>query len=236
MNVLAFIPARGGSKGIPKKNLTLLNGKPLLQYTIEAARSSRHITDIFLSSDDDEIIQCGESMGIKVPYKRPNDLAQDDTTTIDTVLHGLEWLKENGSSLPDVVLLLQPTSPLRTSGDIDGAIEKFNSSGTQSLISVHEPIEHPYRCLESKGEKWSYLNRPIEKVELRQDYPDNFFIVNGAIYLTSPEFLFSRKAFIIESETTLYRMPQINGLDIDEPLDLRWAEFYMKNDSLPDSH
>ena len=101
MSILAFIPARGGSKGIPQKNLALLNGKPLLHYAIEAAQSSRYVTDISLSSDDPDIIKYGESLGISVPYKRPNELAEDDSPTVDTVLHGLEWLKKNGYPLPE---------------------------------------------------------------------------------------------------------------------------------------
>ena len=235
MSILAFIPARGGSKGIPKKNLALLNGKPLLHYAIEAAQSSRYVTDIFLSSDDPDIIKYGESLGVRVPYKRPNELAEDDTPTVDTVLHGLEGLKKNGSPLPEVVLLLQPTSPLRTSEDIDGAIEAFRSSGAKSLVSVHKQTEHPYKCMESTGEKWSFLRKPLEKTTRRQDYPDNFYTINGAIYLVSPEFIFSKKTFIVEGETTLYQMSQRNGLDIDEPLDLKLAELCMKNISAPDS-
>jgi CMP-N,N'-diacetyllegionaminic acid synthase len=194
------------------------------------------VTDIFLSSDDPDTIKYGESLGIKVPYKRPDELAEDDTPTIDTVLHGLEWLKKNGSPLPDAVLLLQPTSPLRNSEDIDGAIETFRSSGAKSLISVHKQTEHPYKCIESIGEKWSFLRKPVEKMTRRQDYPDNFSTINGAIYLVSSEFIFSKKTFIVEGETTLYQMSHRNGLDIDEPLDLKLAEFCMKNIYPPDSH
>jgi CMP-N,N'-diacetyllegionaminic acid synthase len=229
MRVLAFIPARGGSKGIPKKNLALLDGKPLIYYSIEAARSSQYVTDIFISSDDFEIIQYCKSLGIEVEYRRPDELAEDITPTIDTVIHGLDWLRANSSSLPEVVLLLQPTSPLRTSEDIDDAIETFRSSKAKSLISVHKQTEHPYRCLESIGENWSFLKRPAEKMSGRQDYPEKFFLINGAIYLTSTEFLMSKKTFIVEGETKLFCMSQRNGLDIDEPLHLKWAEFYMKN-------
>jgi CMP-N,N'-diacetyllegionaminic acid synthase len=235
VRILAFIPARGGSKGIPKKNLVPLDGKPLIYYTIEAAKASQYVTDIFISSDDPNVIRYSESLKIEVPYKRPVELAKDDTSTIDTVLHGLEWLKLNKPPLPEAVLLLQPTSPLRTSEDIDGAIKKFLSSKAKSLVSVHKPQEHPYRHLESKGEKWSYINRPVDKVMVRQDYPDNFYIINGAIYLVATEFIFSRKTFVIESETMLHCMPQTNGLDIDEPIDLKWAEFQLKHASIANS-
>jgi CMP-N,N'-diacetyllegionaminic acid synthase len=229
MRILAFIPARGGSKGIPKKNLALLNGKPLIRYSIESAQSSHHVTDIFISSDDVDIIRYSKSLGVEVPYTRPKELAKDNTSTIDTVLHGMNWLKNNSTFLPEAVLLLQPTSPLRTSEDIDGAIELFRASSAESLISVHKQAEHPYKCLETSGEDWAFLKRPAEKVTRRQDYPDNFFSINGAIYLVSTEFLFSQKTFIVEGKTQLYRMSQKNGLDIDEPIDLEWAEFCIKN-------
>ena len=108
MRILAFIPARGGSKGIPKKNIALLNGIPLVHYTIKAAQASRYVSDIFLSSDDPDVIQSSEALGVKVPYRRPASLAQDDTSTIDTVLHGLDWWKNKSGYLPDALLLLQP--------------------------------------------------------------------------------------------------------------------------------
>ena len=228
MRVLAFIPARGGSKGIPNKNLACLNEKPLIYYTIEAAKSSRYVTDIFLSSDDPKIIQYSESLGINIPYKRPSKLAEDDIPTIDTVLHGLEWLRENSPPLPETILLLQPTSPFRTPKDIDGAVEAFFSSKAKSLVSVHTQMEHPYKCVESNGEKWSYIKKPAENNQNRQNYPDNFHIINGAVYIVSSDFIFSRKTFVVENETMLYHMSPENGLDIDEPMDLKWAEFYMK--------
>ena len=229
MRILAFIPARGGSKGIPKKNMVLLNEKPLIYYTIDAAKSSRYITDIFLSSDDPEIIRYSESLGIKTSYKRPSELSEDDTPTINTILHGLEWLKKNSPPLPETILLLQPTSPFRTPEDIDGAIEAYLSSTANSLVSVHTQVEHPFKCVESVGGKWSYLKQPLEKNQKRQDYPDNFYVINGAVYIVSSDFIFSRKTFVVENETMLYPLSPENGLDIDEPMDLKWAEFYMKN-------
>ena len=236
MRILAFIPARGGSKGIPNKNLALLNKKPLIYYTIEAAKLSCHVTDIFLSSDDPEIIRYSASLGIQTPYIRPSELAEDGTPTIDTVLHGLEWLRGNSPSLPETILLLQPTSPFRTPDDIDSAVEAFLSSTAKSLVSVHTQREHPYKCVESIGKNWSYLKKPAENNQRRQDYPDNFNIINGAVYIVSSDFIFSRKTLVVENETMLYHMSPRNGLDIDEPIDLKWAEFYMKYVSSADRH
>jgi CMP-N,N'-diacetyllegionaminic acid synthase len=235
MRILAFIPARGGSKGIPKKNIALLNGIPLVHYTIKAAQASRYVSDIFLSSDDPDVIQSCEAVGVKVPYRRPTSLAQDDTSTIDTVLHGLDWWKNNRGYLPDALLVLQPTSPLRTTEDIDGAIEAFSASSTQSLISVHKPADHPYKYMEASGNGWNFLKKADEGITRRQDFRGEFYVINGAIYIVSTDFLLSKKTFIVENETTLYQMPYVNGLDIDEPSHLKLAEFYMNMPPITDS-
>lgn len=224
---MAFIPARGGSKGIPRKNLALLNGKPLIQYTIEAAQKSKYINNIFLSSDDYEIIKFCSSLGLSVPYQRPAYLATDGASMIDTVMHALDWLKNN-MSLPDSVILLQPTSPLRTADDIDRAIESFLKESMDSLISVHKMIEHPYECVKLEREGWSYLAKPLKKVVRRQDYQEEFFYINGAIYIAKTEFLIRGKTFIVYGKTGLYFMNPANGVDIDNEFDLKRAEFYMR--------
>jgi CMP-N,N'-diacetyllegionaminic acid synthase len=231
MNILAFIPARGGSKGIPRKNLALLNGTPLIQYSIEAAQGSQYINNIFLSSDDLEIINFGKSFGLEVPYHRPTELADDETPMIDTVLHGLEWCQNEKDILPDAVILLQPTCPLRSTADIDGAIEKFIGSKKNSLVSAHTLSEHPFESIETTSEGWRYLSRVFPPPSRRQDYPNNFFFINGAIYLASTEFIFSRKTFIDENESIIFPISQRNGLDIDDELDLKKAEFYLTSSS-----
>lgn len=181
MRIMAFIPARGGSKGIPRKNLAPLAGKPLLQYTIEAAHKSKYITDIFLSSEDEEIIELARSLGLDVPYRRPAELATDESSLIDTILHACDWLRAARHPTPDALLLLQPTSPLRRADDIDGAIQLFQATDATSLISVHRMIEHPYDCIRLEGEGWRYLAKGDTAVIRRQEYPENFFFINGAI-------------------------------------------------------
>jgi CMP-N,N'-diacetyllegionaminic acid synthase len=227
MDILAFIPARGGSKGIPRKNLTLLNGSPLIQYSIEAAQGSKYINNIFLSSDDPEIINFGKSFGLEVSYKRPAELAADETPMIDTILHGLEWWQKNKGAFPDAVLLLQPTSPLRSTVDIDGAIEFFVASKKDSLISVHTLSEHPLESIETTSDGWRYLSQVSPPPSRRQDYPNNFFFINGAIYLASTDFIFSRQTLIAENESVIFSISQRNGLDVDNELDLKKAEFYL---------
>ena len=126
--LLAFIPARGGSKGIPRKNLALLAGKPLIEYTVEAALASSCIDDILLSTDDEEIAAVCARAGVATRYRRPAPLAGDDAPMLAALQHGLEWQARERGSTPDEVLLLQPTSPLRTAVDIDGAVERFGKA------------------------------------------------------------------------------------------------------------
>lgn len=228
MNVMAFIPARGGSKGIPRKNLTLLNGKPLIQYTVEAAQGSKYITDIFLSSDDYEIIDFCRSLGLSVPYVRPAMFATDEASMIDTVVDALDWLRINRNWIPDSVLLLQPTSPLRRTEDIDQSIELFFSSNSDSLMSVHRMIEHPYECLRLDKAVWTFLAKSLAQAVRRQDYEEEFYYINGAIYIARTEFLLKKKAFFDENKTSLYFMEPIHGVDIDDMFDLKRAEFFLK--------
>jgi len=229
MKIMAFVPARGGSKGIPMKNLALLNGKPLIQYTIEAAQKSKFITDIFISSDNDEIINFCNSFDINVPYKRPAELATDTSPSNDAVLHCFKWLEEQNIALPDITVLLQPSSPLRTVEDIDNAIEYFQNSRSESLISVNRMLEHPYVCLKIKKGGWDFLAKPEKVTTNRQEYENDFYRINGAIYIATTDFLLSNRAFTVENETTLYFMDHERGVDIDELIDLQWAEFYLHN-------
>lgn len=227
MRITAFIPARGGSKGIPRKNLALLKGKPLIQYAIESARNSQGITDIFISTDSDEIAQFCEGLGVAVPYRRPAELASDRSSVIDAVLHGLDWKERNDKVLPEAVVLLQPTSPLRNALDLDKAIELFVSSGKDSLISVNKMSEHPYECIRLKESGWNYLAKPAEETRGRQDYKEQFFFINGAIYIAKTAFLRGRKKFVSEGDTELFFMERERGMDIDYPEDLKLTEFYM---------
>lgn len=222
--LLAVIPARGGSKGIPRKNVALLKGRPLIEYTIEAALKSRFIDDILLSTDDDEIASVGQRLGLDVSYRRPAELAGDATAMIDTLEHGIHWIENARGKLPDEVILLQPTSPLRSTQDIDDAVALFRESGAQSLVSVHIMGEHPCECIVGSTNEWEYLVPPPEGAVRRQDYKNDFFFINGAIYLAGTQILLSRRGFIYPQETVIFVMPRERGLDIDVHLDLRIAE------------
>ena len=142
-NCLGIIPARGASKGIPGKNIINVAEKPLLQYTIEAAQKSKFLNRVLLSTDDKKIAEVGKIFCVEVPFMRPTKLAQDDTPAIDVILHALDWLKQNDSYQPDAVVLLQPTSPLRTEKHIDKAIQLFLDKNADTVVSVVE-VPHNY--------------------------------------------------------------------------------------------
>lgn len=221
--MLAIIPARGGSKGIPRKNLVLLGGKPLIQHTIEAAQQSQSVSRIVLTTDDAEIAALGASLGLDARYQRPPELAQDDTPMATTLTHCLQWAQQAYGAC-DEFMLLQPTSPLRTASDIDAAVRLYRESNKNSLLSVNAMSEHPYECVELKSEGWSYLAKDVSGASRRQDYRNAYYYINGAIYITRVEFLIRNGKILDEDSTCFYPMPRENSIDIDEEFDLLLAQ------------
>ncbi|CAN1498807.1 NeuA CMP-N-acetylneuraminic acid synthetase [Burkholderiaceae bacterium] len=233
--ILSIIPARKGSKGILRKNLALLGGKPLVQHTISAALESNLVDEILLSTDDEEVTLLGCKLGLKNEYIRPQEISADSTGMIDTVLHAVSWFEEVRGYLPDQILLLQPTSPLRTQVDIDSAITLFKSENANSLVSVHPMREHPYECiLKEDQRKWSFLAESHSKVFRRQDYQQNYQFINGAIYLVDTKKLIEKRALVFPGESLLYEMPFSRGVDIDTAFDLKTAELILSNQELLD--
>lgn len=219
--VLAVIPARGGSKGVPRKNIRDLAGKPLIAWSIEAAKQSSYIDRVILSSEDDEIIQTATAWGCDVPFVRPAHLAADDTPGIDPILHALEQQPEY-----DYVVLLQPTSPLRTAEDIDATIEQLLSAQAPCCVTVTEPSKSPY---------WMYTlqedNRmqPLIQQDLvtrRQDLP-KAFALNGAVYVADTKWLQQTRSFLAAG-TVAHIMPSDRSFDIDTELDLFLADALLK--------
>jgi CMP-N-acetylneuraminic acid synthetase len=187
-DITAIILARGGSKGIPRKNIRLLAGKPLIAWTIEAALNSPNVSRVILSTEDLEIAEVGRQYGAEVPFLRPAELALDTTTSIDTVLHTLNWIRDNEKQAPEYIMLLQPTSPLRTTEDIEAAINISSVQGAESVVSVCEVKHHPYWNLkiDEDGLLCNYLG--LDLTEVQQKYPRRqdlqpAFSLNGAIYL-----------------------------------------------------
>lgn len=187
-NILAIIPARGGSKGIPGKNIKPLGGKPLLQYTFESAKESKLLSLVILSSDDVEIINFAKSIGLEVPFVRPAHLATDVSGSLEVIQHALTFFKEKGETF-DVVCLLQPTTPFRESGSIDAAIQQFLNSDFDSLVSVREvPAEfNPHWVFEADEKACLHIaTGEKEIIKRRQELPQAYFR-DGSIYLTKAE-------------------------------------------------
>lgn len=222
--VLAIIPARGGSKGVPRKNIRELGGKPLIAWTIEAAKKSNYIDRLILSSEDPEIIAIAKQWGCEVPFVRPQELAQDETPGIDPILHGIETLQEKY----DYVILLQVTSPLRTVEDIDGCLELAIREDAISCVSVTEPDKSPYWMY--KMSKGNYRLDPLipqdRDFSCRQELPE-VYALNGAIYVNRCEDLLKTKK-MIQSETIGYIMPKERSIDIDTEADLIFLNYIME--------
>ncbi|MHB1105105.1 MAG: acylneuraminate cytidylyltransferase family protein [Lutibacter sp.] len=195
MRVLAIIPVRGGSKGVPGKNIKMLGGKPLITYTIQAAQKATLVTDIILSTDSDEIIQIAQEYGLEVPFKRPESLATDESPTILTVLHALEYFLAKGISF-DAVCLLQVTNPFRTSEFIDLAIEKFIHSKADSLISVLKvPHEfNPHWVFEENAAGNLKISTGESEIISRRQELSTAYYRDGSIYITKTEVLLNQQS------------------------------------------
>lgn len=222
---LAIIPARGGSKGIPRKNIYPINGKPLIQYTIEVAQSSQGLSRIMLNSDDDEIIAVAQSLGIDVSYKRPANLATDRSRLVHGVMDMLDWL-ESKDELPDAVVLLQPTSPLRGITLIDSAIDAFEKSGLDSLVGVNLMKEHPAKSIHQTNDGWTYLAPSGKYVPRRQELIDDYYVINGSIYIATPQWIRQNENFVMEGQTALFKTSEIEGVDVDTLMDVYLVEAY----------
>ncbi len=222
MSILAIIPARGGSKAIPRKNIKALSGKPLIGWTIDAAKRSSCIDRLIVSTEDEEIASVARELGTDVPFLRPAELAADDTPGMAPVLHAI-------SQLPDYewILLLQPTSPLRTAEDIDGIWQFCQERGAQSSVSVCEVGQHPYwmyQCDAAQRLEPFIKGRP--DVTRRQDMP-SAYALNGALYLARTEWLLKQGSFI-GPETLGYVMQPERSVDLDTPQDWCWVEFLIE--------
>lgn len=225
--ILAVIPARGGSKGVPRKNIKLLAGKPLIEWTIQAAKQSKYIDRIVLSSEDDEIIETAKTIGCDVPFKRPIELAKDDTHGIEPILHAINECKGY-----DYVMMLQPTSPFRTVEDIDEFIEWAFKYDAKSCVSVCEPSKSPYWMYQKSEEEELLIPLLSEysMVPRRQDLPP-VYALNGALYLADVTWLQMNRNFM-SKETVGYIMPKERSYDIDTILDFKICEYLLEEYNL----
>lgn len=222
--IIAIIPARGGSKGLPRKNIAMLNDKPLISYSIESALNADLVSRVIVSTEDAEIAEVSRKYGSEV-MNRPMELAQDDTPTISVVQQVLHQLVEDRYHA-EVVVLLQPTTPLRTTEDIDAAVRLFLTSNCQSVVSICEMEHSPYWSFQVER---SYLKPLLGKKYLkmrRQDLP-RVYLPNGALFVSSPMALYKTQSFY-SSRTMPYIMPPERSIDIDCENDLLHAEILLK--------
>lgn len=212
---IALIPARGGSKGVKRKNLRDLAGKPLLHHTVDAARGSRHICDIYLSSEDDDILASGKAAGCRA-IRRPAALAQDDSTATDVVLDFFGQINISGDPF---IVYLQPTSPLRTSVHIDAAIDAMAAAGADSLVSVIELEKSPFKSfICGEGGRLKSLFKEKYSNHNRQQLP-TAYIPNGALYIFRKSLFLARGGFPSDGSLP-YIMSQTDSVDIDSEDDL----------------
>lgn len=218
---LVIIPARGGSKGVPGKNIKVLNGKPLIHYTIEAARAVFADQFIYVSTDSTEIKSVAEQVGLKVPFLRPDDLATDTANSRDVILHTLEQFSRITAKAPDVIVLLQPTSPFRNEIHIKEALALYNSK-LDMVVSVKETNSNPYYVLFEEDDAKFLKKSKEHKATRRQDVP-KVWELNGAVYIINIASL--KKSPISEfTKVTKYEMDEKSSHDIDTPLDWEIAE------------
>ena len=224
MKTLVIIPARGGSKGIPHKNIKELGGKPLIYYTIDCACAVCPDDDICVSTDDTEIIRCVEDYGLEVPFVRPAELASDTAGTYEVLLHAVDFYEKRGRHY-DNVLLLQNTSPFRTADDVRGAM-KLYSPEIDMVVPVKEIVSPYYNSFEENEAGFLQQISNGVKYTRRQDAPKTYEY-NGAIYLINTESL-KRCSLGEFTKCVKYVMDDMHSVDLDTMLDWKYAEFLLK--------
>jgi CMP-N-acetylneuraminic acid synthetase len=225
--VLGIVLARGGSKGVPRKNMCLVGGKPLLYWSFQAAKSSKLLTRTLFSTDDPEMATYARSEQVEVPFMRPVELATDSASAINVTLHALKWLEEQEGYRPDYVVLLQPTSPLRTAADIDACIQLAVERSADGVVSVMHCPAHPYlmRTIDDQEVLHPFINTPLSAGQ-KQQLP-TVYSLNGAVYV-------ARRTVLQETRTwhpagaLAYVMPDERSLDVDTHWDLKLVDLVLR--------
>jgi CMP-N,N'-diacetyllegionaminic acid synthase len=224
---IALVPARGGSKQVPRKNIHPLGGRPLLEWTIAIALASRHIERVLVSTDDEEIAAVARSAGAEVPFLRPSDLALDDTADLPVCAHALDWLQEHEGVVPEIVVWLRPTSPLRSVSDVDGAVDLLVATGADSVRTVCISENHPYLTRRLNGDRLVPFIDGIDASTYvrRQDLPPAYRL-NGAVDVVWADRVASN-TLLFEGDMRGYVMPVERSVDIDSELDFALAELLL---------
>jgi CMP-N,N'-diacetyllegionaminic acid synthase len=226
MDVLAVIPARGGSKGVPGKNVRPLAGRPLLQFTLEAAAAARRLTDWIVSTDDVEIAELARGRGARVPFLRPAELATDEARALPVMQHAVELMERERGRPYDAVMMLQPTTPFRTAGDIDAAVELLAETGADSVISVVQVEGHHPARTKFLTEDGRLLDPPFAEAYENQPRQEltPMVIRNGAVYLTRRDVLVEQGSFK-GTDSRALPMPPERSVNIDTEEDFAYAEW-----------
>jgi len=221
MRIVAIIPARGGSKAIPRKNIKEFWGKPLIAYIIETALKVKELDRVIVSTDDEKIAEISERYGADVPFIRPKELAKDETPTLPVLQHAVRYLEENENYKPDVVVLLYATSPLLRPEKISEAIKMLTEEGFDSVLSVVEDWGHYW--IEKKGK----YERLYPKILKNRQFVKPLLKENGAIYLCKRDLLMERNS-IVGGKIGFLKMARDESVDINEPIDFEFAEFLIR--------
>jgi len=222
MNVLAIIPARGGSKGIPGKNIKKINGNPLLYYTINASLKSKFISKTIVSTDDAKIAKVAKKFGSEIII-RPKNLATDKSQIEPVIEHALKFLKSNKNYIPDVIILLQNTSPLRTSSHIDAAFREFKNNNFDSILSASTSHQFIWRTQKKIAKPFNYdPTRRLNRQEIFNDFKEN-----GAIYITKYQ-NFMKSKCRISGKTGIFEMSEHESFEVDSKIDFSIIEFLLK--------
>ena len=234
MSTVAFIFARSGSKGLPNKNVKLFAGKPLIAHSIEQALTVKRIERVIVSTDSEEIAQISLRYGAEIPYLRPVELVQDESPELLSWRHGLEFLRNTTGSLPQVMISLPPTSPLRWPQDIENCLDEFQKDDADVVITVTNAHRNPYYNMVKANENGSFnlVNQSKSKITRRQDAPQ-IYDVTTLCYVARPKFVMTHDS-IFEGKVKAVEVPNQRSIDIDSLLDFEIAEFlfYKQRESI----
>ena len=231
MKSVLFIPARKGSTGIKGKNLVKLNGKPLINYTLKICKKFPKKFITFVSSDSKKILEHAKNFGFKERYVRPKKISTSKSNVVDSIIHGVEWLKKEKKIEIEDIILLQPTSPLRKYSDLIKAYKIYKNKKILSLTSVTKVRENSlgHVKLSKNKQKWKFLYKTKKRLFRRQDFPRGHYIFNGSFYFCNYNFLKKNKVLARENYTYLYETDRLTSVDIDFKSDLDIAEAIIKN-------
>ncbi len=228
MEVLALVPARGGSKGVPRKNVRLLGNKPLLAWSVEKAQKAKTVNRVIVSTEDTGIAEISKKWGGEVPFIRPAEFSQDETTDLPVYQHALRWLKKNEGYIPDIVVWLRPTAPFRLSSDIDAAVKKIIVTKADWVRSVCEVEHHPYWMFNFDDDRLISFIKGIKLANYpRRQMLPSVYRLNGAVDVTWSATI-TEKGLFYEGDVCGYIMPIERSIDIDTEEDFLIAKAMLK--------